>query len=123
MGKQRGTLDLALIGIIALVLSIALNVWLWHEKGVEHDARTTAETSLNTANTATETCNKSIAGLETAAEARGAAAERGRQAAADKRRQAEKTAQQILSTPASTPGNDCKSAHDRMADWLKGRKP
>jgi FtsZ-binding cell division protein ZapB len=113
----------ALIFIVILLASLAGNGLLWHQVTTEHDARTSAETKLGEANKATQTCNDSVTRLETEARERNDENAKLRQEAQNRRRAQESLAQQILSTPATTPGNDCKSASDRVRNWLKGRKP
>lgn len=112
----------ALIGIIALVASLLGNVWLWNEKEAEHDRATSLNTQLATANKATKACNDSIAGLEKAARKQGAQAERARIEAAERRKKRNEQADRELSTPATVPGDDCKSAQDRVKRILSARK-
>lgn len=119
MNRQAGSIALGVM--IVLALSLLANVWLWNAKASEHDARVKAETGLSAANAATQACNDSIAGLEEAARQRGAAQEKQRAAAAERRRRADQSADRILATPATVPGDDCRSAQDRVAAWLKGR--
>lgn len=116
-------MNIALAVIIALALSLVGNAWQWHANGVEHDARTKAEANFQTANAQTEACNKSIGELETQAKDREKENKALREEAAKRRRAQESLAQQILSTPATVPGNDCQSAKDRVRNWLKARKP
>jgi uncharacterized protein HemX len=118
---QSGSIALAVLVILAL--SLLANVWLWHEKEVEHDGKVKAEANLTTANAATKACNDSIGELEQQAKERKAENDKLRREAESRRKAQESLAQQILSTPATTPGNDCKSAQDRVRNWLKGRKP
>lgn len=112
----------ALIFLLVLVASLAANGVLWHEVGKEHDARTAAETSLVTANAATKACNDSVTQLETEARDRAAENTKLRQEAQNRRHAQESLAQQILATPATVPGDDCKSAQDRVRNWLKARR-
>ena len=118
---QRG--DASVWLLLALAVSLLGNWWLWNGKSAEHDARTTAETNLQTANNQTDTCNKSIKDLETAAYERGRRAEVARAAAKARRAALDRLAQTELSTPATVPGNDCQSAKDRVERILKARKP
>jgi chromosome segregation ATPase len=113
----------ALVVLLVLALSLGGNAWQWHRNGVEHDARVKVEADLTTANNATKACNDSIGELERQARDRDAENTKLRQEAQNRRRAQESLAQQILSTPATVPGNDCQSAKDRVANWLKGRKP
>jgi uncharacterized protein HemX len=116
-------MNLALVVLLALALSAYGNVWQWHRNGVEHDARTAAETEFDAQRTATETCNASIANLEQQAKDRDSENTKLRKEAENRRRAQESLAQQILATPPTVPGNDCLSAKDRVTNWLKGRKP
>jgi hypothetical protein len=118
---QRGSVALAFL--IVLALSLAANAFMWHRIGVEHDGKVAAEASLDTANKATQACNDSVTELERQAKSRDAENLALRKEAENRRRAQESLAQQILSTPATVPGNDCQSARDRVVNWLKARKP
>jgi hypothetical protein len=120
--KRNQSGSVVLVFLIVLAASLLANAWLWHAKSEEHDARTAAETKFDTQRAATEACNASVASLEEQAVTRGKENEALRREAATRRKAQESLAQQILSTPATTPGNDCKSAQDRVRNWLKGRK-
>lgn len=110
-------------GLLVLLLagSIVANALLFNEWEAAKQRATAAETNLATANAQTEACNESVKGLEQAAHKRGLAAgvarERARQRAVD----LEQQAQQELSTPATVPGDDCKSAQDRVRRILSER--
>ncbi len=121
MKSQRGSVALAFL--LVLVASLLANLWLWHAKGEEHDARVTAESKVDQANAQTKACNDSIGELEKQAKERDAENTALRKEAQNRRRSQESLAQQILSTPAAIPGDDCGSAKKRALDWLKGRKP
>lgn len=121
--RERGLLDLQLIVLIVLVLSLLGNLYLWHSRAAEHDARTAAETKVTVANAETQACNDSVTQLEREAKDRAAENAKLRKEAQDRRRAQESLAQQILATPATVPGNDCQSAGDRVRNWLKARKP
>lgn len=109
--RQRGFIELTLL---ALIVSIAANILLYRAMSMQKTRATIAETNLTTANAATKTCNDSIAGLEAAATARGVKSGAARERARQKALGLEQRAQQELSTPATAPGNDCKSAQDRV---------
>jgi hypothetical protein len=113
----------ALIFLLVLVTSLGGNAWQWHRNTVEHDARTAAEAHLQTANEATKACNDSVTELEQQAKDRSDENAKLRLEAQNRRKAQESLAQQILSTPATVPGDDCKSAGDRVRNWLKARKP
>lgn len=115
---QRGFTDIVLL---VLVASIAVNLWLWTRVGHFRKAATVAETKLTAANGETQACNSSIEGLELAAFARGKAAGIERAQAKADRAAKKKAAQAERDTPATTPGDDCKSAQDRVKRILSGR--
>lgn len=60
-------------------------------------------------------CSDAVAD-QRAAESKAARAE-----AADGARSHNQKADSILSTPPAVPGDDCRSARVRVADWFKGR--
>jgi hypothetical protein len=119
--RQRGSSELLIVLVLALVASLIANVLIYRGMQKATARAVTAEANLTTANRATKQCNDSIAGLEEAARKRGIAAgvarERARRAAQD----LEAQAQGELSTPATTPGDDCKSAQDRVDRILRKR--
>jgi mannitol-specific phosphotransferase system IIBC component len=81
-----------------------------------------AEADLIQERTLSKQCSDSVKALETAA---AKAQEDNRKAielAAGTNTNKVKKAQKILSTPPTVPGNDCKSASDRIQSWLKERK-
>jgi uncharacterized protein HemX len=119
--RQSGSI--ALVFLIVLGLSLASNAALWHFLRGAQDERAAAEAKFDTQRQATEQCNASIDRLEQQAKQRDAENTELRKEAATRRRAQESLAQQILSTPATVPGDDCKSANDRVRNWLKGRKP
>jgi regulator of protease activity HflC (stomatin/prohibitin superfamily) len=112
--------------LIALVISLALSVtangllgWQW--LGTRDDLAKSVEQHRQTKAIANE-CSENTDRLASEAYKQGQRAEADRakaKAAADAKR---KKADQILLTPPTVPGNDCKSAMDRAAGWLKGRK-
>jgi len=112
---------LAITVLIALALSLAANAGLgWAYLGAR-DATTAAVEQREQWETSAQACGESVEKLQIAAIKRArtdaAATETARQLALQHLKQADR----ILSTPASTPGNDCKSAQDRATEWLKGR--
>jgi hypothetical protein len=116
---QRGSFEL--VFLLVLAASLLANAWLWRSLGKEHDLRTMADANLQTANSATASCNASIDELEHQARDRAASNAKLIADAQARRRRAERTAQQILATPATVPGDDCKSAQDRVSRWLQER--
>jgi hypothetical protein len=113
----------AIIGALLLLIALSAigNFFLYHGYTHERDRAVKLEAEKKNAADAAASCSASIDGLVKAAEKRGRDAERARadaRARADKHRQA---ADQILTTPASVPGNDCESARDRALNWLHAR--
>lgn len=108
--------------LIALALSLATNGVMTKLYLGARDDVTQAEDNADVANAAAATCSASITSLESAAKAQKAQAEVAIAAAEAKAKTRNQSADRILSTPASTPGNDCKSASDRASEWLKARK-
>lgn len=121
--QQGGYAALLLVAgfVLVLLASLAGNRVLYAKWQKAKEATTAAETKLGQANEQTEACNASIAGLEAAARAQGAAGEKARQAAAERRKKRNQGADVELSTPATVPGNDCKSAQDRVDRILARR--
>lgn len=66
-------------------------------------------------------CSESVANLQRLAAKRQREGQPAIAAAAKTAQVAEQRADQILATPASTPGDDCKSAQDQVQSWLAGR--
>lgn len=120
---MSGRIKGAAIGALLLLVACSLlaNLFLFSGWQGEKSRADKAAADLVTANGQTEACNKSIAGLEDAAFKRGASAERARETAKRKAADLERQAQTELSTPATTPGNDCKSAQDRVDRILRQR--
>ena len=107
---------------VAMAISLAGNIGLTYAYLGARDTATEANDMKDMALGAAATCSASITSLESAAKAQKAQAEVAIAAAEAKARTRNQSADRILSTPASTPGNDCKSASDRATEWLKGRK-
>ena len=106
-------------------LAIALGLSLWgntHLSAKVDEANVQIGVSQGDAQTAKEvakSCSMSVTRLEEEQRAREEKAEPEKVAsvATDKKQQAR--AQVILAKPPTVPGNDCQSAKDRMAGWLK----
>jgi hypothetical protein len=113
---------LAIAVVLAMALSLAGNIGLTRAYLAARDHAATAEESKQQALDATATCSSSITSLESDAKAQKAQAETAIAQAQASAKTRNRSADRILSTPASTPGNDCKSASDRATEWLKGRK-
>lgn len=109
-------------------LSLALNAALgWAYLG-QRDKTTEAETAVTAmeqqrdgARAAASACSDAVEDLRTVADQRAAEARAARAEAAAKARGHNQRADAILSTPAAVPGDDCRSAQMRVADWIKGR--
>ena len=108
--------------LIALALSVAGNGVMTKLYLGARDDVTQAKDNADVVNAAAATCSASIVSLESAAKAQQAQSEVAIAAAQAQAKTRAQRADKILSTPASTPGNDCKSASDRATQWLKGRK-
>lgn len=86
-------------------------------KDLEH-----AQGDTSTARAAAAACSEAVGHLSTSAAVMAAQLEPLRRAAAQRAQQHTTRAQQILSTPAAVPGDDCGSAQKRVADILQRRK-
>lgn len=106
---------------VSLALSLAGNAVLGKVYLDARDERVEATGARDQARAAASSCSDATEALRELADKQAA---EGKVAAAVARRKAnshEQLAQQILATPASTPGDDCKSAQDRARTWLQGR--
>jgi hypothetical protein len=121
MKRQSGSIALAFL--IVLAASLLANAVLYKAWRGAHDEFVKAQSQFEDQREQTATCNKSIDKLEADARDRATENTKLRQEAQNRRRAQESLAQQILATPATVPGDDCKSARDRVANWLKARKP
>ena len=108
--------------IAALLISLAGNGLLGRLYMNARDDVTEAEMMEEQARGAADTCSKSIEQLTKAAAEQQAAAREALKVARDEANKRSTRADTILRTPATTPGNDCKSAADRAAVWLRDRK-
>lgn len=114
--------------IWAAGLSIALNAALgWAYLG-QRDKTAKAEAGViameqqrDGAREAASTCSDAVEDLRTVADQRAAEAKAARAEAAARAKGHNQKADSILSTPPAVPGDDCRSAQVRVADWLKGR--
>lgn len=73
------------------------------------------------ANSAARTCSESVIDLQRLAAKRLREGQPAIAAAAKTAQAADQRADQILATPPSTPGDDCKSAQDQVDSWLASR--
>lgn len=106
---------------LLLALSVAGNGALGYVYLGERDARVAADQARSMAVDAATSCTASITTLQDEADARAMRAIPALAAAQARALSAQQRAQQILSTPASVPGDDCQSARERAALWLQGR--
>ena len=114
--------------LIALALSLVGNAWLgWSYLG-QRDATTAARADVRTVTGERDDARATASACSDAAEdARDLAAKRAREAdaarlvAAGAARGHKEAADKILRTPAAVPGDDCKSAQQRVNTWQKGR--
>jgi hypothetical protein len=113
----------AVIGALLLLLTLALigDLYLFQAWQADKERAVKAEADLGTANGQTKICNDSIKGLQDESFKRGELANKAREVARQKAAELERQAQSELSTPATTPGNDCKSAQDRVDRILRQR--
>jgi hypothetical protein len=106
---------------LALGVSVAGNAalgWVWLGA---RDQVAIATTERDDARAAASACSDATDDLRELADKRGAEAKRAQAAAREAAGRREGRAQQILSTPAALPGDDCGSARVRVDRWLKGR--
>ena len=107
--------------LIALVVSVLSNIalgWAWLG---QHDKAVVSKVEERQAVGVALQCSQGTEQLEQKAMQRQAQAAPKIAAAASSARQADERADQILSTPASVPGDDCRSAADRVDAWWKAR--
>lgn len=107
--------------IAALLVLLVVSFSLHHEWQIEKTRADKLEQDLTNANAATKACNDSIAGLEKAALKRNEVADRERDRARARASSLERRAQRELSTPPAVPGDDCKSAQERVRRILAER--
>lgn len=114
--------------LFGLALSLALNAALGlaylgqRDKTTEAQSAVTAmEQQRDGARAVASACSDAVEDLRNVADQRAAEAKAARAEAAAKARGHNKKADSILATPAAVPGDDCRSAQVRVADWLKGR--
>lgn len=114
--------------LFGLALSLALNAALgWaclsqRDKTTEAQSAVTAmEQQRDGARAVASACSDAVEDLRNVADQRAAEAKAARAEAAAKARGHNKKADSILATAAAVPGDDCRSAQVRVADWLKGR--
>jgi hypothetical protein len=116
------TLGPVMIGMcIALAASIGANVLLTHAYLGQRDDTAAAQAQANQANAAAAQCSTAVDALQETAQIRRQAADKARTEAKVLATTHAQRADQVLATPPSTPGDDCKSARDRVDAWWAAR--
>lgn len=104
-----------------LAISMAANAALgWAYLG-QRDKATTEAVQVQQVTTVAQECNKGTEDMAKQAVQRHAAAAPKIEAARRQAEAADKKADEILSTPAAMPGDDCKSAQARVDEWWQVR--
>lgn len=107
--------------MVALAISIAGNCFLgWAYLG-QRDTAVVAVERTEQATGAAVACSAGVDELQTKAETRRLEAAPKVEAAKQAAVAGNKKADVILTTPATTPGDDCKSAADRIDTWWADR--
>ena len=107
--------------LVALGLSVAGNAALgWAWVGAREKAATTI-LQRDDARAVASACSDATDDLRELADKRGVEAKKAQAVARDAATGRQKTAQTILSTPATVPGDACASAQVRVDAWLRGR--
>lgn len=123
MLKLLGIFDLvpSWVYVIAIALLSASSWamgWAWRSA---RDRVATLLVERDQAIGAASQCSESVANLQRLAAKRLREGQPAIAAAAKTAQVAEQRADQILAAPASTPGDDCKSAQDQVDSWLASR--
>lgn len=106
---------------IALALSMAGNAYLVDLYLGERDAKVTAGVERDQVKEVAGACTSSVDAMQKAARQQTAVAVAAIAAAKTAGAPRKAAADAILSTPPSTPGDDCKSAQERADRWLTRR--
>lgn len=106
---------------ILLALSLAGNAWLHSEWTDEQQAHATTREKARQSTAAAEECSVATERLQTLAAQRKREADAARLAARTRGLGLQASAQTELATPATVPGDDCRSATERAQRWLQGR--
>jgi len=104
-----------------LLVSVLANAglsWAWMSA---HDEAIAARKDRDSARGAATACSDATEALQELADSRKVDADKARLAAKTSAKSRDQKADQIMSTPATTPGDDCRSASDRASAWLAGR--
>lgn len=105
----------------SLVISLAGNAFLGQAYLGQRDKAVISVEKTAQVTGAAVACSAGVDSLQTTAENRRLAAVPQILAAKQNAAAANKRADTILATPATTPGNDCKSAADRVDAWWADR--
>lgn len=111
-----------------LIASAALNLlagWAWLSQRdtvatLRADAKT-QQRNLDGARAHAKACSSAVDDLRALADKRQREAKAARVLAQQRARSYNRRADAILAAPPAVPGDDCKSAQMRVADWLNGR--
>lgn len=117
------TVTQVIIAALALLLALSTtaNAWLGNEYiSARQEAALQAERTRQATDAAMQ-CSSSIGELEDRARAAAARALPVLAAAQAKALSLEQRAQATLAAPATVPGDDCRSARDRLEAWLASR--
>lgn len=104
-----------------LALSLAGTAFVTDAYLGKRDELTKVEGQRAAISSAADACTQSVDGIRTAAAAQTKVALIATAAAKEKGKKLDAAADEILSTPATVPGDDCKSAQERAAAWLSRR--
>lgn len=105
----------------ALAISLIANAALGYAYLGQRDDTAAAKSARDTAQSAADTCSKSVDDLQQKASTRAKDATQARTKAAAVAKTRDQLADMILSTPASSP-DDCTAATQRASKWLATRK-
>ena len=105
-----------------LAISLAANVGLGWVYLDARDDVVAAQKDTQAAKDAADTCSTAVDQLQIKAAANAKKFAKDLKAAQARADTGDKKADEILATPATVPGDDCKSAQDRVDTWLKGRQ-
>lgn len=114
-------MSLVQILLLALALSAAGNWWQHNQWLDQHDETLQARNTAKANGEAAKLCSDGTARLQSEARRLELEGKALRDAARKAATERQTRAQQILSTPPSDPGDDCKSAQTRATRWLEGR--
>lgn len=114
-------MSLPAIFAVLLAVSLAGNAWLHSQWTDEQQAHAVTRKKANEATDAADQCSQATERLQILADQRKREADAARAAARKTGLGLEASAQIELATPATAPGDDCRSATERAQRWLQGR--